>query len=125
MNLEDYPPSHLSHLARRVQDSAASGIRRDWTGNDKSARNHHGVVDLHESPLRLRLSWRRSPCDPAQLIGVFDLDLPGLLAGHYVRVEPGTRNGIRLRFYHGSDDVIYIQANRDGPGMPIGKVLRG
>lgn len=30
---------------------------------------------LSESPLRLRLSWKKSPNDPARLVGIFDLDL--------------------------------------------------
>ena len=80
MNSNPYPPSQMSYLARRVDGSVVSGIQRDWTGNDESARNHHGVVYLNESPLRLRLSWKKSPNDSAKFIGVFRLDLRKLLA---------------------------------------------
>ena len=117
-----YPPSHLSHLVRRVESSQASGIQHDWTGNDESARNHNGVVSLNESPLRLRLSWKKSPKDAVKLIGVFDLDLRKLLAEQYVRIEPRVQGAIRLCFYHGPGDVIYIQTNMQGPALPVGKV---
>jgi hypothetical protein len=117
-----YPPSHLSHLVRRVEGARASDIQRDWTGNDESARNHNGVVYLNESPLRLRLSWKKSPKDPVKLIGVFDLDLRKLLAEQYVRIEPRVQGAIRLRFCHSPGDVIYIQVNMQGPALPVGKV---
>ena len=59
----------MSHLVRRVPNEGASDIRRDWTGNDESARNHNGKVRLSESPLRLRLSWKKGPKDSARLVG--------------------------------------------------------
>src|SRR6266576_3844535 len=84
-------------------------IMRNWTGNDRSARNHNGVVHLSESPLRICLSWKRSPRDPARLVGEFDLDLHDLLAKGFVRTEKRKPGAIRLRFYHGLDGVIYVQ----------------
>ena len=96
---------------------------RTWTGNDRSARNHNGVVYLSESPLKIRLSWKSSPNSAAQFIGEFDLDLHDLLARGFVRLETGKPGGIRLRFYHGFDDVIYIQANKDSSTFPIAKFL--
>ena len=122
MSDESYPLLSVSHLARRVQNSEVSEIRRDWTGNDESARNHHERVDLGESPLRLRLSWKKSPKDPVHLIGVYELDLRQLLTAGYTRIEPKTQNEIRLRFYHGYDDLIYIQVNSKEPGLPIGRM---
>jgi len=96
---------------------------RNWIGNDSSARNHHGVVPLSESPLRIRLSWKRGPNDPTRLVGEFDLDLRALLSDGYVREERGTPGSIRLRFYHGMDGMIYVQTNAKGPALWIGKVL--
>lgn len=122
MSDESYPLLNVSHLARRVQNSEVSEIRRDWTGNDESARNHHGRVDLRESPLKLRLSWKRSSKDPVHLIGVYELDLRELLTAGYARIERNTQNEIRLRFYHGYDDVIYIQVNSKEPGLPVGRM---
>ena len=122
MNDEAYPPSDLSHLARSLQSSEVSEIDRDWTGNDEGGRHNQNRVNLDSSPLTLRLSWRKSPDDPAHLIGVFVLDLRRLLADGYVRVEPGTEEKeIRLRFYHDTDDVIYIQTKSDAPKLPVGR----
>jgi hypothetical protein len=119
---DEYPLPSVSRLVRRVQNSDVSEIRRDWTGNDESARNHYGRVDLSESPLKLRLSWKQSPKDSAHLIGIYELDLRRLLDGGYVRVEPKKENEIRLRFYHGYDNLIYIQVNSSEPGLPIGRM---
>jgi hypothetical protein len=122
MSNETYPPANMSHLARRVQSADASGIRRKWTGNDESDRNHNGTVHLSESPLRLRLSWKKSPKDSAHLIGIFDLDLRRLLEAGYIHLEPKSENEVRLRFYHGWDNMIYIQVNLKAPGLPLGRM---
>jgi hypothetical protein len=122
MSAESFPPASMSHLVRRVENEEASDIRRDWTGNDESDRNHNGKVPLSESPLRLRLSWKKSPEESARPIGIFDLDLRRLLKAGYVRPEPKSENKVRLRFYHGWDNVVYIQVNLKEPGLPIGRV---
>jgi hypothetical protein len=122
MSAESYPPASMSQLVRRVPNEEASDIRRDWTGNDESDRNHNGRIRLSESPLSLRLYWKKSPKDSARLVGIFDLDLRRLLQAGYIRFEPKSENEIRLRFYHGWDNVIYIQVNLKEPGLPIGRV---
>ena len=123
MKDESYPPSNLSHLAQRLQSSEVSGVDCDWTGNDESGRHNHNKVSLNSSPMRLRLSWKRSPDDHVHLIGVFDLDLRKLLADGYVRVEPKTEDKeIRLRFYHDADGVIYIQTKMGEPKLPVGRM---
>jgi hypothetical protein len=119
MDSVSLPLPHLSYFAELLPKSAP-GVHREWTGNDENASSHHGRVLLNPNRLRLRLSWRKSSADRAQFIGLFDLDLQKLLAANYIRLEPGTQDKARLRFYHGSDDVIYIQANMEGPGLPIG-----
>lgn len=122
MSDESYPPESMNNLVRRVQNAEASDIRRDWTGNDESNRNHNGKVHLSESPLRLRLSWKESPKHNAHLVGIFDLDLQRLLEAGYVRLDSKSENELRLRFYHGWDNVIYIQANMKAPALPIGRM---
>lgn len=119
-----FPLHHLSHFARRVQDSDAGEIHRNWIGNDdKGNRSHHDRnISLNESPLKLRLSWKEHSDAPVQFIGVFDLDLNKLLAANYIHVSSESEDKVRLRFYHGLDNVIYIQVNNDGPGLPIGTV---
>jgi hypothetical protein len=51
MGDEEYPPADVRHLVRRVPDADVSAVRRDWTGNDESARNHHGAVPLRAVPI--------------------------------------------------------------------------
>ena len=122
MTLVQLPLPHLSHFARRVQDHDTGEIQRDWVGNDeKGKRSHHDRnVSLNKNPLRLRLSWKESSNQPIRFIGIFDLDLRKLLAANYICISSESQDKIRLRFYHGLDDVIYIQVNNDGPGLPIG-----
>lgn len=122
MSAESYPAGSMSHLVRRVPNEGASNIRRDWTGNDESHRNHHGKVPLRESPLRLRLSWKKGPKDSARLVGVFDLDLKQLLKAGYIRSEPKSEDEVRLRFYHDRDGLVSIQVNSKEQGLPIGRV---
>jgi hypothetical protein len=122
MNTGSFPPAGMSYLVQKVPNEDASDIRRNWTGNDENDRHHHGKVPLIESPLRLRLHWRKSSRDPSCLIGIFDLDLHALLRAGYIRPEPGSENEVRLRFYHGLDNVIYIQVNSKKAALPIGRV---
>ena len=42
--MNPYPPRDKSHLVQRVEGLEAAKYSRDWTGNDKSARNHTIVV---------------------------------------------------------------------------------
>ena len=122
MSAESYPPASMSHLVRRVPNEGASNIRRDWIGNDESERNHNGKVPVSVSPLRLRLSWKKGPKDSARLVGFFDLHLNQLLKAGYIRYEPKSESEVRLRFYHGWDNVVYIQVNLKEPGLPIGRM---
>jgi hypothetical protein len=94
---------------------------RQWTGNDATERNHHGAVRLDETPLVLCLRWRKAASAPIQFVGYFRLDLPALLSAGYVRHD-AQAGCVRLRFWHGSDDGVYIQVNPDAPALRIGTV---
>jgi hypothetical protein len=122
MSAESYPPSEMSHLVRRVSNEEASNIRREWTGNDESQRNHNGKVPLSETPLRLRLSWKKGPNDSAHLVGIFDLDLKQLLRAGYIRYDANSESDVRLRFYHDWDNLVYIEVKSIQPRLPIGRV---
>jgi len=93
---------------------------RHWIGNDKNRRSHHGVVLLSENTLKIRLDWRICDASPALIVGEFDLDLNYLLTNEYVRHDRGKTGAIRLRFYHGLDDKIYIQKNLKSPAYFVG-----
>lgn len=104
-----------STLCQKVDQAPAGAKMRKWVLNDASNSNHHGVVQLGESPLYLNLSWRRTARDPIQFVGIFRLDLPGLLQYGYVRPEPkdGYGHEIRLRIVRARDGDFYIQINQD------------
>ena len=80
---------------------------RVWNGNDTSARNHHGLVPITQSPLDIALFWKTSATAVPRLIGFYSLNLSNLLAAGYV--GPTKTGKVRLRFYHDLDDCIYIE----------------
>src|SRR5258706_15898821 len=91
---------------------------RKWTYRDDERQNYHGVVQLSESPLHLGLSWRQTKTDPVQPIGIFRLDLKGLLRGNYIRTEPkdsyeADSCDVRLRIVR-EDCRFYIRVNKAG-----------
>jgi hypothetical protein len=104
------------NLCQRVDHIPDGAISRKWVLNDATNSNHHGVVRLSESPLYLHFSWRHSAKDPIQFVGIFRLDLHGLLQHGYVRSEPKDGFGpeIRLRIVLARDGDFYIQVNQDG-----------
>ena len=110
------------NLCQRVDHIPDGAISRKWVLNDATNSNYHGVVNLGESPLHLHLSWRRSARDPIQFVGIFRMDLPGLLQQGYVRPEPKDGYGpeIRLRIVRARDGDFYIQVKQDGPQLLMG-----
>jgi hypothetical protein len=92
---------------------------RSWTGNDENGRHHHSAIPLSDSPLYLKLAWKRGSKSHPYFIGNFVLNLEGLLASGFIREE--SRRRVRLRFFHDYDDVIYIQARLSEPRFAIGK----
>jgi hypothetical protein len=107
------------NLCHRVETIPPGAKTRKWVLNDATNSNYHGVVNLGESPLYLHFSWRRSTRDPIQYVGIFRLDLPGLLQQGYIRTEPKDSYGpeIRLRIVRTRDGDFYIQVNQDGPRL--------
>lgn len=99
-----------AELCERVERLPSGVKTRNWVLNDATNANYHGVVHLGESPLYLHLSWRRSARDPVHFVGIFRLDLPGLLQKGYVRPEPKDSTGpeIRLRIVRAKNGDFYI-----------------
>lgn len=79
------PFSDRSRAVAFLKSSDAASPDRRWCGNDESARQHHGVVALAESPLVLELSWRASRAAPKALVCRVRLHLPLLLREGLVR----------------------------------------
>lgn len=108
-----------SNLCQKVQQAPVGAKIRKWVLNDATNSNYHSVVKVNESPLYLHLSWRRSAKNPVQFVGIFRLDLAGLLQYGFVRPEPKDSYGpeIRLRIKRERDGDFYIQVNQDGPRL--------
>jgi hypothetical protein len=95
-------------LFTRVATQANLSPRgRRWNGNDTSARNHHGLVPISESPFDIALYWRTSAAANPQLVGFYRLNLANLQAEGYI--GPTKDGKVRLRFYHDTDDCIYVE----------------
>jgi hypothetical protein len=58
---------------------------------------------------------------PISRVGLFLLDLPGLLRNGFIRAEPVGADGqeLRLRFVRMDDGHFYIQARQDGPRLRV------
>jgi hypothetical protein len=92
---------------------------RAWTLRDDNHSHYHSVVRIAESPLYLTLHWRESQDTPVLPVGVFKLDLQGLLAGGYIREEPVGSAGsdVRLRIIRDPAGGFYIEAKQEGPRL--------
>ncbi|MBN2284422.1 MAG: hypothetical protein JXO48_11085 [Deltaproteobacteria bacterium] len=117
-----YPLPQFGHLAQRVQQGSLLQKNRHWTGNDDFEHHYHIAVPLDHDPLYLHLSWKRHADGAAEFIGIFKLHIGTLLQEGYIRQEGGGK--VRLRIFHGSDDVLYIQTRSGKPALAIGE-LRG
>jgi hypothetical protein len=74
-------------------------------------------VRLGESPLYLELSWRATTKSPVKRVGLFRLNLHGLLQNGFVRPERGTESGVRRRIVRDEQGHFYVQVNEDGPKL--------
>jgi len=107
---ESHNVSATAGMCIPITEAELCPLFRRWRGDDKKGRyRHNGAVRLLESPLNIRLEWRRSPASPTKLVGCYRLDLDALLAQGYIRqdITPGE---VRLQFVH-EGDAIYIQSH--------------
>lgn len=105
-----------NELCERIQTVPLGVKVRKWTLRDDNNSHYHSVVSLSDSPLYLELSWRLTAADPIQRVGLFRLNLPGLLQGGFIRHEPvdSLGSGIRFRIVRDGGH-FYVQVNQDGP----------
>jgi hypothetical protein len=99
-----------------------SGVNsRKWTLRNDNQSHYHGVVSIEETPLYIDFSWRQTADDPIMYIGLFCLDLPGLLQGGFIRWEPANSPGsmLRLRIIRDNDGKFYIQVNSKSPRLQM------
>ena len=85
--------------------------RRIWTLRADNKGHHHGRIEITESPLYLELRWIPSKNGPLTLVGLFKLDLAGLLEHGFIRRDPqgSTGSDVRLRIVCDDDGAFYIQ----------------
>jgi hypothetical protein len=116
-------PAQTKSPLIRLTEFQLRAKHRKWRGTDEEGLNtHHGVVPLSESPVDMRLRWRRSSSAPTSVIGCFRLDLEGLLGESYVRKEESRPGHVRLKFVHDhNDDCIYVQKDRGAPALYVGR----
>ena len=112
--------SERSRAVEMLSQASVARANRRWTGNDASARQHHGVVALTSSPLVLSLSWRSEAGAPAKFVGCYRLDLERLLKEELIRVERAGE--VRVRFYHDYDGKVYLQRRLGTPRFLLGRV---
>ena len=66
----------------------------------------------------LRLLWKRNAQAMPQPIGLFKLDLAGLLKAKYIKQDkPGH---VRVRFVHADDGFVYVQVRPGAPRLRVG-----
>ena len=98
-----------------------SNLRRWTLRMDYYDGRHHAMVSSMESPLYLDLSWRPDARGPVRHVGIFKLDLRGLLRGGYVRHDPMHSTGLdlRLQVKRTEDGHFFIQGRADGPRIQL------
>lgn len=108
-------------LCEPVQVVSAGAKVRKWTLREDNKSHYHGVVRLDDSPLYLELFWRRTDESPMHRVGLFRLNLPGLLQGGYIRYEPADSSGpeVRLRIVR-AEGQFFVQVKQDGPRILMG-----
>ena len=106
-----------NNLCVVVRDIPSGAARRSWTLRADNQGHHHGRIPLSEQPLYLDLKWRATAADEVKQVGVFRLDLVGLLRDGYIRQEASgaSTSDVRLRIVRADEGSFYVQANQQGP----------
>ncbi|MDO9451621.1 MAG: hypothetical protein Q7J29_02045 [Stagnimonas sp.] len=97
----------------------AAASARKWTMNS-NLDYYHNTLSKAESPAFVQLSYKRE--ETKEVVGVFRLDLPLLLAARHIRTEPADAadsENVRVRFVRRTNGSFYIQANDDAPALKI------
>lgn len=108
----------IGEMIKRLDDN--SECSREWNGNDRVNQNYFGRVRLNESPLSIRLHWKKDDNSPSQLIGAYSIDLEFLLQEGYVRKAEGYPEEVILRFQRTDEGEIQIAINTRERGLKIG-----
>lgn len=96
--------------------SCEGPIQRHWIGRD--ALNFvHGRIPWEQSPITIKLEWRRDATSRPLLVQCYRIDLEVLCRDGFARYE--NDGAIRLRFQR-TGDKIQIAINRKTPALVVG-----
>jgi hypothetical protein len=80
----------------------------------------HRQMRIIESPVYVELAWRANAKSQVHSLGLFRLDLRGLLSAEYIRAErPNWEDEVRVRFYRASNGMIYLQTKQESPALAV------
>ena len=88
-----------------------------WTGRDDNHGHHHGLVRLHDSPIRISVHWKASDEGKVMPVGKYQIDLRELIRSGFAREVDECAF---LRFQSASER-IEIAINRSGPALVVGR----
>lgn len=109
-----------SYLARRVQATPPRATIRHFTLRDDNAQHYHRRMRTVDSPVFIQIAWRADAHTAVHDLGLWRLDLLGLLRAGYIRSErPGDQAEVRLRLFRADDGFIYIQSRGDGRALSL------
>ncbi len=107
-------------LVRRVEAAPAGVKLRRFTLRDDNAQHYHRKMGIIESPIYVQLAWQADAKSQVHSLGVFRLDLRGLLSGGYIRPErPDWEDEVRVRFYRANNGMIYLQVKQGTPALSV------
>ena len=118
------------HLCELVQDTPPDEKLHIWKPRSNyrcaGGSHWHAKVKLSERPYFLELYWRRSDVSSEQFsqpLGVFQLNLSGLLRNGYIRLDKTDEHGatcVRLRIFRADNDGrFYLQTKEGKPKLFI------
>lgn len=109
-------------LIEEIQKPGLCGKLSRVTGNDTSGR-HNTTVWVYTDTRDLVLMWRKSADTAALPVGVFRLDLKGLLKAGHCKVEGNGGHKIRFNIYHDADRWLRVRVKRkDGGGEAVARL---
>lgn len=113
-----YPTPAHALLASRT---AYGPVSHEWTANEDDAGEHHGLLDLNETPCYLALYWQSRVAGRTVHVGTYKLNLRRLAQAGYAAEKPGRK--VRLRFVRDDNGTIEIRPNDSLPGLPVGVAI--
>jgi hypothetical protein len=109
-----------TQLIRRVE-SAPPGLKPyHFTLRDDNEQHYHRRMRVIESPVYIELAWRANAKSQVHSLGLFRLDLRGLLSAGYIRSDgPQPDDEVRVRFYRANNGTIYLQTKQGAPALAV------